>query len=256
MTPPVIPGAEAWSHTAGSARGALVLHGFTGNPSSVRNVAEGFAAAGFDVELPRLPGHGTNIEEMLTTSWSDWSGAAQAAYQSLRSRCGAVVVAGLSMGGTLALWLAARHPEIAALICINPAAQPQSDEVVEMVAGMIAAGETVLPGLGGDIAKPGVVETSYPGTPLPCLHSMLTEGIATVAPSYPTLRMPMLLCSSLVDHVVDPAQGDYLAEHYGGPLRRLRLEHSFHVATLDHDADLVVTAAVAFGSEPTAEAAA
>jgi len=68
------------------------------------------ADAGFTVELPLLPGHGTSIEDMVTTRWADWSAAAERAYEELAARCSAVVVAGLSMGGTLTLWLAERHP--------------------------------------------------------------------------------------------------------------------------------------------------
>jgi len=39
----------------------------------MRGVAESFAGAGYDVELPRLPGHGTDISDMIPTRWSDWS---------------------------------------------------------------------------------------------------------------------------------------------------------------------------------------
>ena len=55
------PSAEPYC-AAGGPHGALVLHGFTGNPSSMRGVAEALAAVGFAVELPLLPGHGTSVE--------------------------------------------------------------------------------------------------------------------------------------------------------------------------------------------------
>src|SRR3954466_7838268 len=100
MTAPIIPGAETWSADGGP-NGALVLHGFTGNPSSMRGVAEALAAAGFAVELPRLPGHGTSVEDMLTTDFSDWSAGVEEAYLELAGRTASVVVAGLSMGATL-----------------------------------------------------------------------------------------------------------------------------------------------------------
>ena len=92
----------------------------------MRPVAEAFAAAGFAVELPRLPGHGTTVEDMLTTSWDDWSREAEAAYQRIAARASKVVVAGLSMGGTLTVWLATRHPEIAGIVAINAAVAPQA----------------------------------------------------------------------------------------------------------------------------------
>src|SRR5438067_3818811 len=114
-THPVLPGAEPFS-APGGPHGALVLHGFTGSPQSMRGLATAFAEAGFTVELPRLPGHGTSLDDMLTTGWADWSGWAEQAYQDLAGRCERVVVAGLSMGGTLTAWLAANHPEVAGIV--------------------------------------------------------------------------------------------------------------------------------------------
>ena len=70
MTDPILPGAEPWS-APGGPNGALVLHGFTGSPRSMRGLAEALAGAGFGVELPLLPGHGTSVDDMLTTSWDD-----------------------------------------------------------------------------------------------------------------------------------------------------------------------------------------
>ena len=98
MNVDIMPGCEPFSF-AGSDSGVLVLHGFTGNPSSVRSIAERAAAAGYTVELPRLPGHGTSVEDMMTTTWDDWSGAALDAYDELAERCERVAIVGLSMGG-------------------------------------------------------------------------------------------------------------------------------------------------------------
>ena len=251
MTDEIMPGAEPWSHEGTRPVGALCLHGFTGNPSSMRGVAEGFAAAGYHVELPRLPGHGTTVEDMLTTGWADWSGEVEAAYQRLAGRVDAVVVAGLSMGGTLTLWTAAEHPEVAGIVCVNPAAQPQPPELLDMVDGMIAEGQVVMPGIGSDIADPDVKESAYEGTPLPCLLSMAREGIEPLAERYPDCSQPLLLVTSRNDHVVDPAQSDFLADSWGGPVERIMLDRSFHVATQDYDRDLIVAEAIAFADKVT-----
>src|SRR5437868_10876959 len=106
MTAPIIPGAEPESIDGGP-NGALVLHGFTGNPSSMRGVAEALAAVGFAVELPLLPGHGTSVEEMFATNFRDWAATAEAAYLDLAGRSHRVVTVGLSMGATLAASVAA-----------------------------------------------------------------------------------------------------------------------------------------------------
>src|SRR6516225_2418344 len=100
VTHPILPGAEPYSAT-GDTRGALVLHGFTGNPQSMRGLALALADAGFTVEMPLLPGHGTDVADMVPTRWKDWCRAAEDAYTELAARSDAVAIIGLSMGGTL-----------------------------------------------------------------------------------------------------------------------------------------------------------
>ena len=249
---PVIEGAESWSHIGNKRVGALCIHGFTGNPSSMRGVAEAFAAAGYDVELPRLPGHGTAVSDMLASRWSDWSGEVAETYARLAARVDKVVVAGLSMGGSLTLWSALQQPSISGIVCINPASQPQADEMVEMVKGLLAQGTEVFPGIGSDIADPAVTESSYPETPLAPLVSMVEDGIAPMVAQYGGCKIPMLLITSKNDHVVDPATSDQLAQQWGGSVERILLDRSFHVATQDYDKELINDAALAFAAKVTA----
>jgi carboxylesterase len=242
----IIEGAEPWSHVGEGPHGALVVHGFTGNPGSMRGVAEALAAAGFHVEMPLLPGHGTRVEDMLPTRWADWAGAADAAYLRLTSRADKVVVVGLSMGGALTLRLGADHPEIAGLVCVNPATQPQPQEVLDMVQGMIDGGTDTMPAIGSDIADPDVKESAYEATPLAPLLSLMVDGLAPLAECYSSMRQPLLLMNSPQDHVVDPAQAEFLAGNYGGPVERVTLERSYHVATQDYDRQLIFDATVEF----------
>ena len=122
---PVLPGAEPFSHDPegpGSDIGVLVSHGFTGSPQSMRPWAEHLAAQGFGVRLPRLPGHGTSWQELNRTRFDDWYAAVDAAFTELTDRYAKVVVAGLSMGGTLVTRLAEqRGPEVTGLMLVNPA---------------------------------------------------------------------------------------------------------------------------------------
>lgn len=251
MTAPIIPGAEPWSHEAAGTSGALVLHGFTGNPSSMRGLAEAFAAAGFHVEMPRLMGHGTVIEEMLPTRWADWLADADAAYGRLAGRTDRVVVAGLSMGGALTLRLGADHPEIVGLVCINPATRAPGDDLVAAMRAMIDAGEEVMPAIGSDIADPDVHESAYDATPLRPLQSLVDDGLEHLTAEYASMKMPLLLLSSPNDHVVDPADGDFLEAAYGGKVERVILERSYHVATQDYDKDIIFERSVAFAKRVT-----
>lgn len=247
---PVLPDAEPFS-AAGGPAGALVLHGFTGSPQSMKPLARALAAAGFTVELPLLPGHGTAVEEMATTSWSDWSAAVERAYDELAGRCDRVVVCGLSMGGTLAVWLATRHPEIAGLVLVNPAIDGTAPTFASAAAYAREVGaDVVLPGVGSDIAREGVVESAYNAAPAGCLVS-LADALDELAPRLADVRCPTLLCTSVNDHVVDPRSSDVLAAHVSGPVERVSLERSFHVATLDYEQELIEQRAVEFARSVT-----
>jgi carboxylesterase len=246
----LIPGAEPLFHEGGRV-GTLVLHGFTGNPVTMRPLAEAFVAAGFTVSMPRLPGHGTTIEDMDTTDWSDWSAEAERAYLELAERCERVVVAGLSMGGTLACWLAARHAEIAGIVLVNAAVKPYDPDSRAFVQAMLDGGDRIAPGIGSDIADPDVYEPAYDGSPLAGLLSMF-DAVTELQEDLPRITCPALVMQAPNDHVVDPTSADLLAETLGGPVERVSLDRSYHVATLDYDKDLINEQAVAFTRKVTA----
>jgi carboxylesterase len=244
---PILAGAEPFSAKGGPI-GIVVLHGYTGNPDSMRPLAAALAAAGHAVELPLLPGHGTSVEDLMSTSWSDWSSVAEASYDDLAGRCERVVVAGLSMGGSLAIWLAERHPEIAGIIVVNPLVDPPATSFREMLRAMVDAGAASVPSIGSDIAKQGAVESAYEATPIEPMLSMFA-AVDEIAAGLGQLRCPVLLLSSRNDHVVPSESGDLLAERAGGPVERVWLERSFHVATLDFDAGELETRALGFVSK-------
>lgn len=229
-----MPGAEPFSHRGGDA-GVLVLHGFTGNPQSLRPLADALAGAGFTVELPLWPGHGTSVEDMVPTRWADWSSAAEAAYLELAGRCRVVGLAALSMGGTLSCWLAERHPSVAGMALVNPMVDPPAESFRDVMRGLLDQGVEVAPGVGSDIAKEGATENAYLGAPVAAALSLF-EGVDEVAAKLADIHCPVLLMQSRNDHVVPSESGDVLAAGVAGPVERVWLENSFHVATLDHDA--------------------
>ncbi|MCU1343809.1 MAG: putative acylglycerol lipase [Acidimicrobiia bacterium] len=248
----VMAGAEPLS-VAGNSLGALVLHGFGGTPATVRPLAHAFLAAGWSVESPRLPGHATTVADMSATGWPDWLAEARRAYQRLARRSSQVVVAGLSMGAALALEVALTEP-VAAVLCVNPKVVGESGDTVIDIRGLLEDGMVQLPGTGSDIALPGVVELGYSPTPLAPLLSMW-EGLAVLDQRLANGRAPLLIFTSAQDHVVPPAESDHLAARWGGPVERVTLERSYHVATLDYDASLLCERALSFAkqfvTEPT-----
>jgi alpha-beta hydrolase superfamily lysophospholipase len=85
---------------------ALLIHGLTDSPYSVKALAESLHARGFDVIALRLPGHGTLPSMMTEMSFADWSAAVRIAARAaaMRAPAGApFYIGGYSTGGTLSL---------------------------------------------------------------------------------------------------------------------------------------------------------
>lgn len=246
----VMPGCEAWSADGGQV-GALVLHGFTGNPSSTRPLAEALADRGFAVEMPRLPGHGTRWQELGKTTWHDWAREAVAAYEALRARTSARVVVGQSMGGALALYLAAtRGAHLSGVVLINPYVQEGDPRLKALpLLKWVLPG---IPGVGNDIAKPDAGEKPYPRVPLRALASVAAFQ-RRVRDHLDAVTVPTLVFTSRQDHVVDPGNSQLVLDGIRSPdAERVWLERSFHVATLDFEAEEIIDRTTAFIHRVTA----
>ncbi|MFN9577589.1 MAG: alpha/beta hydrolase [Gemmatimonadota bacterium] len=115
----VVPGAHTVSRPGGVARGALVLHGYADTPQSVVALCDALARAGYAVEAPLLPGHGRTLASLDRATERQWIAEARAAWLAMRSRHGTCVLVGQSMGGALAVLLAAEAPP-AALVLAAP----------------------------------------------------------------------------------------------------------------------------------------
>lgn len=250
----MLPGAEGFSH-AGAAVGVLLCHGFTGTPQSLGSWPADLAAAGYSVELPLLPGHGTTWQDMNRSTWQDWYGTVDAAFAGLRARCSTVFVGGLSMGGALALRLAIEHgPDVAGLVVVNPAVKLEDPRL--RLLPVIRRVLSSLPGIASDIKKPGITELAYDRTPLNALSSMIAL-YADVVPRLSSVAQPLLLLRSATDHVVPASSSRLILDSVASDdVAEIVLEDSYHVATLDNDAERIVKESLAFisrlsgGGEP------
>lgn len=248
----VMPGAEPFAFPGGDGpdgrTGVLLVHGFTGTPMSMRPWGEHLAAAGFAVRCPLLPGHGTRWQDANRTTFADWLATVTAALAELSGRCRAVVVAGLSMGGTLSLWLATRHPELAGVVLVNAAVGMGDEAMRKGLEDLIAQGVETIPGVGNDVADPDATELAYSEVPV---RSLLSLGEAMADLDLAAVRCPVLAMNSPQDHVVPPSAAEDIASSVSGPVERLVLEKSYHVATLDYDKDIIQSSAVQFARKVT-----
>jgi carboxylesterase len=218
--------------------GVLLIHGFTASPASMVPWGRYLAGQGFGVAVPLLPGHGTTWQDMNRTGWEDWCGEVERAFEKLRADSDQVVVGGLSMGGGLALRLAAdRGREVAGVVLVNPAVNLDRKDLLALPLLKHLVGS--FPGITNDIKKPGVEEHGYRRTPLRAAHSMRT-GWRTLCEDLPKVTQPLLVFRSTVDHVVDPSSGALIRARVSSrDLTERILENSYHVATLDNDAPIV-----------------
>ena len=168
-----------------------------------------------------------------------------------RRACNSVVVAGLSMGATLGAWVTARNPAVAGLVAINGMFEPPAPAFLDLLRTSLEQGCDRLPAIGSDIAMPGVSEGAYEAAPIQPLISLM-EGTAELHGRLSQIRCPVLILTSREDHVVPPSSSDVLAGAVAGPVERVPLERSYHVATLDFDRDLVEKRTVEFALRVTA----
>jgi carboxylesterase len=241
---PVIPGAEAFSHRGGTT-GVLLCHGFTGSPHSLRPWAEYLAGAGLSVSLPRLPGHGTTWQEMARTRWEDWFTETDRAFEELRGWSEEIFVMGLSMGGCLALRLAELHgPAVSGLVVVNPSLT--ADTRLIALAPVLKLVVPSLKGIASDIKKENVSELGYDRVPVRAVATL--PGLwRTTRDHLSDLSQPVLVYRSTTDHVVGPASLEVLrAALPAGQLDVRELRNSYHVATLDNDAEVIFTGSLEF----------
>ena len=162
---------------------------------------------------------------------------------------GKVIVVGLSMGGALTCWLASDHPELAGIVVINGVVT-QPEGMGDFVKQLLDNGDEVMDGIGSDIADPDSHESAYPQTPLRPLISLL-EASGEFRDRLPRIACPTLIVTSRQDHVVPPENSDVLASSVTGPVERLWLERSYHVATQDYDKAEIESAVVDFARRVT-----
>lgn len=245
---------QAFAHDGDGPRGevgVLLCHGFTGSPQSLRPWADHLAAAGYTVRLPLLPGHGTRWQDANRTTFADWLATVSSALAELRGRCRAVVVCGLSMGGTLTLRLAELHPEaISGIVLVNPSILSLRRDLtfLPVLKYLVPS----LKGIASDIADPAATEDGYDRTPLKALDS-LRRAWKVVRADLGSVRTPVLLMHSATDHVVEPENSRVLLSGISSTdVTEVVLERSYHVATLDFDAPEIFSRSMDFIERVTA----
>ena len=230
--------------------GIIFVHGFTGSPASMRPWAHYFADRGFTVNVPRIPGHGTKWQDLNEVSWQEWPAKVESEVAKLEATCERYFIFGLSKGGANTLHVTAKlqgsaiGAKLAGIVLVNPMIHIPGVRI--KFGPLIARLTKGLPSVGDDIKKPGVDEYGYDVLPTRGVLE-LNKFLKTTRAMLPKVSVPTLLFHSVDDHVLPVSNTEIImAEIASTEKTRVELTNSYHVATLDHDAEIIFEKSLQF----------
>lgn len=231
-----MPGAEPFLFPGASKRnGVLLIHGFTGSPAAMRGLGEylnrerGYTTLGI-----RLPGHGTQVNDLRRPAWRDWLVAVEDGLNLLRGMSDQIYVAGLSMGGVLALIAASRY-KVQGVAALSTPYGLTGDWRIRFMRPL----SLFVPKFKKPAAVGNRAETSYAYF-VPHAIAEAAELAKLMQESLPKINVPVLLIQSRGDKVIEPNALDLLSEHLATSRKEtLWLEKSGHVITLDVEREIV-----------------
>ena len=234
----LMPGAEGYFWQGSRKDGVLLIHGFTGSPSELRELGEILAQDGFTVMGLRLAGHGTAPEDLAGVTCEDWQNQVVDAVNLLRETCDRVTIIGLSMGGLLALYAGAccavdRLVVLAAPIYLF-------DWRIHFLWLADRLPYKAIPKRRRHIDAPARYDVAYPCMPIAGVHE-LKKLLSDVKHRWlPQVDQPILIIQSLADHTVRPESAQYICDTVASERKKLLwLPQSRHVLTLYEGRDLL-----------------
>jgi carboxylesterase len=218
--------------------GILFVHGFTGSPASMRPWAEYLNQLGYTVRVLLLPGHGTKPEDLNAVKWEQWPEKVESELEALFEKCSKVFICGLSMGGGTTLNVATRFSNrLAGIILVNPMIHVAF--IGPQLAYFLSRFQKLRKSVGDDIKRPGVTEWGYDALPTRGVYQLLKMLKYTRARLH-DVTVPMQLFHSVDDHTLPVSNTEIIMKAVGSRNKqRIELTNSYHVATLDYDAEII-----------------
>jgi carboxylesterase len=219
----------------------------------MRYLGDSLARAGFHVHGLLLPGHGTRVEDLDATRWKDWVDAVEDGFDMMRMLCGKVAVVGQSLGGLLALYLAARRREVAAVASL--AAPLWLEGLGKRVAAWTTSGALqrafprlrALPKLYGSDVRDKQVRAENPAydkIPLRALGE-LSAFMHEAERALPQITQRVLVLHGQHDHTAPVACAYRIAERARASRIRI-LPRSYHLIAADVERDIVANEVIEF----------
>lgn len=242
----IMEGAETFLLEGNNGKAVLLLHGYTGTTAEMRPLGDYLHGLGYTVLCPRLPGHGTSVEDLKETVASQWVAAAKLGYAILAKKYTQIYVAGLSMGGLLAMVIAATEKvEKAAFLATPIFLQDKRAPFLPILRYFIH----YLPKHKRSYHEMDKYCQAYDRMPTKPLTSLFALIKTCKKELVTQITVPCLVLQSKIEHTVDPKSAQYIYDHLGTSADKKELvwlEKSGHILTLDCEHQEVFQKIVAF----------
>ena len=196
-------------------RAVLLLHGFTGSSADVRMLGRFLEKKGYTTLAPHYKGHGVEPEELITTGPADWWQDVVAAYKQLQDAgYQEIAVAGLSLGGVMALNVALNNPVKGIVTMCAPMTMRTTDVMFE-----------------------GVLKYAREYRGMPSLQE-LREFIARTRQEIDMIYAPIFVVQATNDEVIETESANIIYNQTESLEKHIKwYENSKHVITLDQEKD-------------------
>ena len=206
----IMVGAETFLLEGNNGKAVLLLHGYTGTTAEMRPLGNHLHSLGYTVLCPRLPGHGTSVEDLKETVASQWVAAAKLGYAILAKQYSKIYVAGLSMGGLLAIVIAATEKvERAAFLATPIFLQDKRAPFLPILRYFIH----YLPKHKRNYHEMQKYCQAYDRMPTKPLTSLFALIKACKKELVQKITVPCIVLQSTIEHTVKPNSAQYIYEN-------------------------------------------
>ncbi len=254
----------------GGNHSVLLIHGLTGSPFEMKHLARKLNKAGFTVKGPCLEGHCTTLKDLCRTTWRDWYRSVRDSFAEMKKSSDSVSVAGLCMGALLSLHLSYEFgSDVAAVSLISTTlfydgwSLPWYKFLLPIsyhfpFKYIYSYSETEPYGIKNKALRERIVNMmknnsiAYTKTPAASIHELF-KLINQVKRELPAITTPALILHSREDDLTSLKNPGYVQEKIGSKfVRKIILDDSYHMMTIDNQKDRVAEETIRFFQEQIA----
>jgi carboxylesterase len=242
----IVIGGAGFTLARANAPAVLLLHGAGDTPQTLRYLGDFLFARGFHVAAPLLPGHGRAVREFARVRADDLLAAARSALDELRSTHDWVAIIGLSMGGAIAVQLAANDDRLPALGLAAPYLDmPLRIQRAARLSWLWGVITPIVDSTDGtsirdpDERAKNLAYGVFTATALRALAEVVRRAKAAL----PEVKAPTLVLQSKEDNRISVAAAERAFARLGAKEKRIEwLTNTAHVITVDYGRDRVFDA--------------